>query len=86
MNTAMEWVWRVSYGLARACGGEPFSSTLVIILFWLMGNQLMAQVEKRITGESFEHWGDPIFSVVVICFASLTVFCLRLLQLRQSKG
>ena len=59
--------------LVKASKGCPVMSTATILLFYVMFTLFEGQVEKLIFGDRFEHWLDPIFSAVFICYAAYTV-------------
>lgn len=75
----IDMIVNASNVVARAAGGNPVLSTLTILIFYLAFNMLEAMVEKLIFGERFEHWLDPLFILVFIGFAAMTVWsCSRM--------
>jgi threonine/homoserine/homoserine lactone efflux protein len=60
--------------LAASCKGNPVTSTLVVILFFVFFNIIEASVEKLIFGERFEHWLDPIFGILFIAYGAYAVW------------
>lgn len=60
--------------LAKACGGNPALSTVCVMLFYVMLNVCMANVEILLFGERFEHWGDIIAQMFFIGYAGYCVY------------
>lgn len=73
MRSVMGLFWRLAEGLARGANGDPATTTVATMLFWLMLNILMAQIEVRIWGERFEHFFDLVLACLVIGFSALCV-------------
>jgi len=65
---------QAAFALAKASKGNPVISTVTILLFFLMFNLLEAGVERLIFGERFEHWIDPIFTIVFISYSAYAVW------------
>ena len=63
-----------TFRLAQACDGSPVSSTVVVMLFFVMFNLVEANVEKLIFGERFEHLLDPVFALVFMGYAAYSVY------------
>lgn len=59
--------------LAESANGSPITTTLVIMLFYIMFNMLEASIEKVFFGERFEHFLDPIFGAIFIAYAGYAV-------------
>lgn len=60
--------------LAEASGGNPIITTVVVVLFFVMFNFLMAVAEKVWFGEAFTHLIDPIIVIVFISYAAYAVY------------
>jgi hypothetical protein len=63
-----------TFRLAQASDGNPVTSTLVVMLFFIAFNVVEAGIEKLIFGDRFEHFLDPIFALVFIGYAAYAVF------------
>ncbi|HUH57658.1 MAG TPA: hypothetical protein VL020_03990 [Pseudomonadales bacterium] len=59
--------------LAESSNGSPITTTLVIMLFYIMFNVLEASIEKVIFGERFVHILDPVFGAMFIAYAGYAV-------------
>lgn len=59
--------------LAESSNGNPITTILVIMLFYIMFNVLEASIEKVIFGERFEHFMDPVFGAMFIAYAGFAV-------------
>ena len=70
----MNKIQQATYRLAQACEGSPISSTVVVMLFFVMFNVMEATVEKLIFGERFEHFLDPLFSLAFIGYSAYAVY------------
>jgi len=74
-----------TYRLAQACKGSPISSTVVVMLFFVMFNVMEATVEKFIFGERFVHFLDPIFALAFIGYSAYAVYwCAVLNSVKKS--
>ena len=62
-----------AYVLAESANGNPITTTLVIMLFYIMFNVLEATIEKVLFGERFEHFLDPFFALMFIAYAAYAV-------------
>lgn len=51
----MNKIQHATYRLAQACDGSPVSSTVVVMLFFVMFNFVEAGVEIALFGKRFEH-------------------------------
>jgi hypothetical protein len=67
-------IQRITYRLAQACDGSPVSTTVVVMLFYVMFNVLEATIETLIFGERFEHFLDPIFILAFIGYSAYAVY------------
>ena len=65
---------KATMALVRASDGNPFITTATILLFFFMFNLAEGQIEKLIFGERFEHWLDPIFITLFICYSAYAVW------------
>lgn len=65
---------KATLALAKSSNGNPVISTATIMLFYVMFNLLESQIEKLIFGDRFEHWLDPIFIMVFICYSAYSVW------------
>lgn len=70
--------------LARAAGGSPITTTIVVFLFYIQFNLLEASLEKLIFGARFEHWLDPLFCGVFIAYSAYAVWGCALHNSRSS--
>lgn len=64
--------------LAASADGSPVSTTIVVLLFYLMFTILEAGTEKLIFGERFAHWLDPLFASAFIAYAAYAVYACAL--------
>jgi len=62
-----------SLNLAAASGGNPVISTATVMLFFVFFNIFEGAIEALIFGERFQHWLDPIFSLIFIAYAGYAV-------------
>lgn len=62
------------YVLAGASSGNPVLAVATIMLFYVMFNLLLAQLEKLIFGERFEHFLDPVFALFFIASSAYSVW------------
>jgi len=62
-----------SLKLAAASGGNPVVSTATVMLFFVFFNIFEGTIETLIFGERFQHWLDPIFSLIFIAYAGHAV-------------
>jgi threonine/homoserine/homoserine lactone efflux protein len=70
----MEYILKSAAILAKASGYNPFISTLVVMLFYIGFVAFEATIERLVFGERFEHWLDPIFCLIFIAYAALSVY------------
>lgn len=70
----MNKIQLATYRLAQACEGSPISTTVVVMLFFVMFNVIEATVEKLVFGERFEHFLDPIFGLAFIGYSAYAVY------------
>ena len=70
--------------LAESANGSPITTTLVIMLFYIMFNVLEASIEKVFFGERFEHLLDPFFALMFIAYAGYAVMACAFFN--SSKG
>ena len=54
-----------------ASKGNPAIAQIVVLLLYLLCNQLMITVETLVWGERFTHWFDVVFGVFVIGYVVL---------------
>jgi hypothetical protein len=59
--------------LVSASSGDPATTTIVVMLFALMFNVLLASIETVLYGGRFAHWLDPLFIAVFIVYAARAV-------------
>lgn len=81
----MNLIVKSGFRLAQASKGNPIVSTGVICMFYLMLNLALAQIEKLIWGERFEHWLDLIFICVCIGYAAYCVGCCAVLNAAERR-
>lgn len=67
-------IQRVTFRLAQAARGNPVTTTLVILLFYIFFNFLFYVVEKLFFGAAFVHFVDIVLSVSAITYAAYAVF------------
>ena len=65
---------RSAQSLAKASGGNPVISTITVMLFSLMVNVLEAKMEVLLFGDRFDHWGDPLLTVLGIAYSAYAVY------------
>jgi len=65
---------KATMSLVRASSGNPVITTATILLFYVMFNTAEALIEKLIFGERFEHWLDPIFIMLFMCYSAYAVW------------
>jgi len=70
----MNKLQKMTYSLAKASDGNPFTSTITVMLFYFMFNIFEAGIEKLIFGEHFEHWLDPVFQLSFIAYSAYAVW------------
>lgn len=70
----MNRIQQATYRLAQACEGNTISTTIVVILFYLMFSVLEATVETLIFGHRLVHFLDPIFVVMFIGYSAYAVY------------
>jgi len=79
-------IQQATYRLAQACEGSPISSTVVVMLFFLMFNMVEANIEKLIFGERFEHFLDPIFALAFIGYSAYAVYWCAVFNSTKNKA
>lgn len=82
----MNKIQQATYRLAQACEGSPISSTVVVMLFFLMFNMVEANIEKLIFGERFEHFLDPIFALAFIGYSAYAVYWCAVFNSTKNKA
>lgn len=70
----MNVLQRATCRLAQASDGNPVTSTLVVIMFYVMFSLVEANIEKAVFGSRFEHPLDAVFSVAFMAYASYAVY------------
>lgn len=78
------FIEKSAYVLAGSANGSPITTTLVIMLFYIMFNVLEALIEKVIFGEMFVHILDPVFGAMFIGYAGYAVMACALFN--SAKG
>ncbi|MFA6903369.1 MAG: hypothetical protein WC236_09825 [Gallionellaceae bacterium] len=63
-----------TFRLAQAADGNPVTTTLVVMLFFIAFNVVESGIERLIFGNRFEHFLDPIFALVFMGYAAYAVF------------
>ncbi len=82
----MNKIQQATYRLAQACEGSPISTTVVVMLFFVMFNVLEATVEKLVFGERFEHFLDPIFGLAFIGYSAYAVYWCAVFNSEKNKA
>lgn len=72
------------YVLAEASGGNPVLAVVTVMLFYVMFNLLVAQLEKLIFGERFEHFLDPVFVLFFIASSAYSVWRCAIYNSKQA--
>lgn len=49
-------------------------TTVVVMMFYVAFNVVLASVERLFFGERFEHFLDPVFSLSFIAYAAYCVY------------
>lgn len=75
-------IYKSAFTVADSSKGNPITSTLLVMLFFLMFNVFEAGVETVFFGDPFQHWLDPIFS---LCFIAYAAFCVCACAVYNSK-
>ena len=70
----MSKIQLVTLRLAQACDGNPVSSTLVVMLFYVMFNFVEAGVETALFGNGFKRALDIVFSLALMFYAAYAVY------------
>lgn len=70
----MNKIQQATFRLAQACDGSPISTTIVVMLFYVMFNIFEATVETAIFGKRFEHLLDPFFQLAFIGYSAYAVY------------
>lgn len=70
----MNKIQHATYRLAQACDGSPVSSTIVVMLFFVMFNFVEAGVEIALFGKRFEHALDAVFALVFMAYSAYAVY------------
>lgn len=60
--------------LGKSVGGNPVFALIVICLFYLFFSHIESQVEELIFGQRFQHWGDPVISILFMAYAVYAVY------------
>lgn len=63
-----------TYRLAQASDGNPATTTVVVMLFFVMFNIFESSLEVAIFGNRFEHLFDPFFQLAFICYSAYAVY------------
>lgn len=77
---------RATMRLAQASDGNPITSTLVVIIFYIMLSIVEANIEKAIFGSSFEHPLDAVFAVAFMAYAAYAVYWCALFNSTKTEG
>lgn len=72
--TQMNKIQLATYRLAQACDGNPISSTIVVMLFFVMFNFFEAGVEIALYGKRFEHALDAVFALAFMAYSAYAVY------------
>lgn len=80
LDLCMKYSIKTTVCLVKACSLSPVWTTIVNMLFYVWVNLLIAQVEKLIFGERFEHWGDPIVVLVFIAYSGYCIYICSLIK------
>lgn len=70
----MNQIQQSTYRLAQACDGNPVSSTIVVMLFFVMFNFVEAGVEIALFGKRFEHAIDAVFALMFMAYSAYAVY------------
>lgn len=70
----MNKIQHATFRLAQACDGSPVSSTLVVMLFFVMFNFVEAGVEIALFGNRFEHALDAVFALAFMAYSAYAVY------------
>ena len=70
----MNKIQQATFRLAQACDGSPISTTIVVMLFYVMFSIFEATVETAIFGKRFEHLLDPFFQLAFIGYSAYAVY------------
>lgn len=70
----MNKIQLATYRFAQACDGSPVTSTVVVMLFFIMFNFFEAGVEVALFGKRFEHALDAVFALAFIAYAAYAVY------------
>lgn len=70
----MNKIQQATYRLAQACDGSPVSSTIVVMLFFVMFNFVEAGVEIALFGNRFEHALDAVFALAFMAYSAYAVY------------
>ena len=70
----MNKIQTATYRLAQACDGNPVSSTVVVMLFFVMFNFVEAGVEIALFGKRFEHALDAVFALAFMAYSAYAVY------------
>lgn len=77
---------RASAVVAISAEGNPIVSVIVVGLFYVAFNLVLASIEGLIFGERFEHIADPIFALAFIAFAGCSVHGCALYNTAKCQG
>ena len=70
----MKVISKSAAAIAVSSKGNPVIAVLTVFLFYVAFNGVEASVETLIFGERFLHWLDPIFQLLAMGYAGLTVW------------
>lgn len=70
----MKVIIKSASAIAISSKGNPALAVLTVFLFYMAFNGVEASVETLIFGERFLHWLDPIFQLLFMGYAGLTVW------------
>lgn len=70
----MQKIRNATIRLVQACEGSPISTTIVVIIFFMMVTVLEATFEKLVFGYRFEHFVDVIIQIAFIAYAAYAVY------------
>jgi hypothetical protein len=70
---SIETLGKATSTLVKASDGNPATTTITVMLFWLMFNIAESQVEALIFGKRFAHWFDVVVAAAFILYAGYAV-------------
>ena len=70
----MNKIQQATLRLAQSCDGNPVSTTIVVMLFFIMFSVFEATIETVFFGHRFEHLLDPFFQLAFIGYSAYAVY------------